>query len=103
MVRKQCMQPRQRVDILEPLVLARRGIPLVVAFRVDSDEQVHDVLCLAVRGSRFAVRGSRLAARGSRLGWQALNLNSLNPLEPLEPPEPSPDPLSILIRIPQRD
>ena len=39
--REQRVQPRQRVDVLEPLVRARRRVPLVVAFGVDADEQVH--------------------------------------------------------------
>ena len=35
------VQPWQGVDVLESLVPARLGIPLIVAFRIDTDEQMH--------------------------------------------------------------
>ena len=35
--REQRVQPRQRVDVLEPLIRARGRVPLVVAFGVDAD------------------------------------------------------------------
>ncbi len=35
------VQPRQRVDVLERLMRSSRRVPLVVAFGVDADEQVH--------------------------------------------------------------
>ncbi len=38
---KQRVQPRQRVDVLERLPRARGGVPLVVAFGVDADEEPH--------------------------------------------------------------
>jgi hypothetical protein len=33
------VQPRQRVEVLEPLVRPCGGVPLVVAFRIDADEE----------------------------------------------------------------
>jgi hypothetical protein len=36
---KQVVQARERVDVLEPLVRARCGIPLIVPLRIDADEQ----------------------------------------------------------------
>ena len=38
MARKQRVQPRQRVDILELLVCARGRVPLIVSFGVDADQ-----------------------------------------------------------------
>ena len=37
---KQRVQPRQGVDVLEPLVQPRCGIPLVVTLGIDSNEQI---------------------------------------------------------------
>jgi hypothetical protein len=38
MPREQRVQPRQRVQILEPLVQPRRGIPLIVAFGINPNQ-----------------------------------------------------------------
>ena len=41
MTRKQRVQARQRVDVVELLVCARGRVPLIVAFGVDADQQMH--------------------------------------------------------------
>jgi hypothetical protein len=39
--RKECMQPGQRVDVLELLMRPGVRVPLIVAFGVDADQQIH--------------------------------------------------------------
>jgi hypothetical protein len=41
MLCEQRVKAGQRVDVLEPLVRARGGVPLIVSFGVDADQQVH--------------------------------------------------------------
>src|SRR5262249_12781110 len=64
--REQRMQPRQRIDVLKALIGARGGIPLVVAFRVDADEQVHCALSLV---SVYPCLSAALSLHPRYLSW----------------------------------
>jgi hypothetical protein len=41
MARKERMEARQRIDVLEPLVGSRGRVPLVVTFGIDAYEEMH--------------------------------------------------------------